>query len=352
MPVTGRSESQSSDVARAQRGQSYGAAHADPSDAYAGVPILNRPLWHGEIAAYFYLGGISSGAFVLGALADLAGERWHNLAQTAYAASFVTMVPCAPLLIHDLGKPSRFHHMMRIFKPSSPMNLGVWVLLAHSGFVTLQAARVLGEWDALPVAGAVARHLPAKALGAVGLPAALALGGYSGVLLGTTSVPLWSRSPLLGGLFMSSAMASGSAAVALASLLSHRDTEAEHAPLAAIGVAAGVAELALVGGYLATSGDVAAPLQTGADGALLRGAAFAAVAAIALELAGARSHRARGLFSAMAAGATLAGSAMLRWAVVHAGSTSAGDRDANLSSMRQTARNPGWGPPATGGGVP
>ena len=351
MPETGRPESQSFDVARAQRRQSYGAAHADPSDAYAGVPILNRPLWHGEIAAYFYLGGISSGAFVLGALADLAGERWHDLAQTAYAVSFVTMVPCAPLLIHDLGKPSRFHHMMRIFKPSSPMNLGVWVLLAHSGFVTLQAVRVLGEWDVLPVAGAVARHLPVKVLGVVGLPVALALGGYSGVLLGTTSVPLWSRSPLLGGLFMSSAMASGSAAVALASLLSNRDTDAEHTALAVTGLAADVAKLGLMTGYVATSGDVAGPLLGGRDSALLRGAAAAVVAAIALEVAGTRNRRLRGLCSAMAAGATLAGSAMLRWAVVHAGSTSAGDRDANLSSMRQTARNPGWGPPANGGSV-
>lgn len=337
------------DSPRRQRGQTYGAAHADPSDAYAGVPILNRPLWHDEIAAYFYLGGISSGSFILGALADLSGERWRSLAQTAYMVSFAAMLPCAPLLIHDLGNPARFHHMMRIFKPSSPMNLGVWALLAHSGFVTLQTARVLGEGDTLPVLGPLARRLPARALGVVGLLAALTLGGYTGVLLGTTSVPVWSRSPLLGGLFMSSAVASGTAAVALTSLVANRDTSDEHAALAMIGMTAGVSEICLTGGYLATSGDVAGPLRAGPHGALLRGAVVAAVAAVALEFAGTRWHGRQRLCSAMAAGATLAGSAMLRLAVVRAGSDSAGDRDANLSSMRQSARNPGWGPPAAAG---
>ena len=151
----------------------FGAAHANPSDAYAGVPILNAPLWHDEVAVYFYLGGISSGSFVLGALADLSGARWRSLAQTAYLVSFAAMLPCPALLIHDLGMPSRFHHMMRIFKPSSPMNLGVWALLAHSGFATLQVVRVLAEMGVLPapLATAAARA-PAGRAGPAGRPGA------------------------------------------------------------------------------------------------------------------------------------------------------------------------------------
>lgn len=331
------------------RPATFGSASADPGDAYAGVPILNRPMWHDEIAAYFYLGGISSGAFILGTLAEFSGERWHALAQTAYVVSFAAMVPCPPLLIHDLGRPSRFHHMMRIFKPSSPMNLGVWTLLAHSGFATLLAARVLADWGVLPVLGVLVKHVPARALAAGGILSAIVLGGYTGVLLGTTSVPIWSRSTLLGGLFMSSAIASGTAAVALTSLLSGRDTPEEHAALRTIGLAAGVAELGLVGGYLATTGEVARPLREGVDGALLRGAVVASAAAILLEAAGMRFHSKQRLFGAMAAGAALAGSALLRWAVVRAGSSSATDREANLVAMRPSARNPGWGPPHAAG---
>lgn len=324
----------------------FGSAHEDPSDAYKGVPILQKPAWNNEVAAYFYLGGISSGAYILGTLADLSGSRWRRLAQTAHLVSFAAMVPCAPLLIDDLGMPSRFYHMLRIFKPSSPMNLGSWTLLVHSGFSTLLAAHALAEWNKLPIFGPLARRLPSRILGAGGILPAMTLGGYTGVLIGTTSVPVWSRSPMLGGLFMASASATGTSAVALTSILSSRDTPAEHSVLGAIGLAAGASELCLVGGYLASSGKAAKPLLTGVDGALLLGAVASSATALALELAGMRAHARQRVFSALAAGATLAGGAMLRWAVIRAGHTSAIDRDANLEAMSPSSRNPGWGPPS------
>ena len=121
-----------------------GTAYVNPREAYSGVPILAQPTWRHEIAAYFYLGGISSGAFVLGTLARLVGgERRLQLSRTAQYVSFATMLPCAPLLITDLGRPARFHHMLRIFKPSSPMNLGAWTLTAHGAMATVTAARAL-----------------------------------------------------------------------------------------------------------------------------------------------------------------------------------------------------------------
>ena len=150
---------------------------------------------------------------------------------------------------------------------------------------------------------------------------------------------------------MSSAIASGTAAVSLASLLSGRDTSPEHTALGTISLAAGVSELCLTGSYLATSGEVARPLREGWTGALFRGAAAATVAAITLDGAGMRLHSQQRLCSALAAGAVLAGSAMLRLAMVRAGRTSAVDRDANLVSMSPSARNPGWGPPAPGNSV-
>src|SRR5438874_7344323 len=120
-PVTTRPPSQ------AQPDGRRGTAYVNPRDAYSGVPILAQPTWGHQIAAYFYLGGISSGAFVLSALAGLAGgEQRMRLARTAHYVSFGAMLPCAPLLIADLGRPALFHHMLRIVKPSSPMNLGAW----------------------------------------------------------------------------------------------------------------------------------------------------------------------------------------------------------------------------------
>ncbi|MCA1668196.1 MAG: polysulfide reductase NrfD, partial [Thermomicrobia bacterium] len=93
------------------------AAHAHARDAYQDVPILQTPTWDNDIAAYFFLGGISSGAFVVGALADLTGgEKRRGLARAAHLVSLLTLLPCPAFLIDDLGKPSRFHHMLRIFK--------------------------------------------------------------------------------------------------------------------------------------------------------------------------------------------------------------------------------------------
>ena len=332
------------DRSQRRRRRDYGSAHEDPGDAYTGVPILQRPAWHNEVAAYFYLGGISSGALILGALADLADPRWRPLAETAHLVSFAAMIPCAPLLIADLGKPSRFYHMLRIFKPSSPMNLGSWTLVVHSGFSTLLAAQVVSERGRLPVFGPVAQHLPSRILGAGGLLPALTLGGYTGVLVGTTSVPVWSTSSMLGGLFMASAMATGTSAVSMASILSGRDTLAERSVLGSISMAAGASEMCLMGGYLATTGNAAKPLLKGLDGALVLGAIAASATALAAEVAAKHTRTRNRALSAVAAGATLAGGAMLRWAIMRAGQMSTQDRDANLEAMRPSAKNPGWGP--------
>ena len=339
------------DQSKVRRQRDYGSAHEDPSDAYTGVPILQQPAWHNEVAAYFYFGGMSSGAFILGALADLSGPKWRSLAQTAHVVAFAAMVPCAPLLIADLGMPSRFYHMLRIIKPSSPMNLGSWTLVVHSGFSTLLGAKVLDEWGKLPIFGPLVRHVPSRMLGAGGLPPAMTLGGYTGVLVSTTSVPVWSTSPMLGGLFMASAMATGTSAVSMASILSGRDTFAERSVLGSISLAAGASELCLTGGYLATSGKAAKPLLRGVEGALLLGAVTTSATALVLELAGRRVHAKQRVFSALAAGATLAGGAMLRWAVIRAGHTSAMDRDANVEAMSPSSQNPGWGPPNAEGRV-
>ena len=332
------------DRSQGRRQRDYGSAHEDPGDAYTGVPILQRPAWHNEVAAYFYLGGISSGALIVGALADLAGPGWRPLAETAHLVSFAAMIPCAPLLIADLGMPSRFYHMLRIFKPSSPMNLGSWTLVVHSGLSTLLAAQVLSERGRLPVFGPLARRLPSRILGVGGLLPSLTLGGYTGVLIGTTSVPLWSTSSLLGGLFMASAMATGTSAVSMASILSRRDTPAERSVLGSIGMAAGATEICLIGGYLVTTGSVAKPLFKGLDGLLLLGATTASATALVAELAAKHSRTRNRELNAIAAGATLVGGAMLRWSIMRAGQKSALDRDANLEAMRPSTKNPGWGP--------
>lgn len=149
---------------------------------------------------------------------------------------------------------------------------------------------------------------------------------------------------------MASAIATGTSAVSMASILTGRDTAAERSALGTIGMIAGATELGFLRGYLATSGKAATPLFKDVNGALLTGAVTASVTALAAELVGRRVRSGHRALSAVAAGATLAGGAMLRWAVMRAGHTSALDRDANLEAMNPTSRNPGWVPPKGEGG--
>src|SRR5438093_11931776 len=100
---------------------SLGAAHLRARDAYRDVPILKRPTWNNEVAAYFFFGGISAGAALIGSLADVfGGERRKELARTANYVSFAALLRCPPLLIEDLGMPCGFHHLLPGFKRASP----------------------------------------------------------------------------------------------------------------------------------------------------------------------------------------------------------------------------------------
>jgi formate-dependent nitrite reductase membrane component NrfD len=294
------------------------------------------------VAAYFYCGGISSGASVLGALAGaVGGARQRDLARTAHLVAFTALLPCPPLLIADLGMPWRFHHMLRLFKPSSPMNLGAWTLTVHGAFTTLQALRLLAEARKLPLLGPLHTRLPERALAVSGIPPALTQGGYTGVLLGTSSIPVWCASPLLGALFMASSLSTGAAAVTLASTLQGQKRPAE--ALAPLNLTFGAAELAALGGYLATSGPAARPLWKGRARLFLAGAAAASVAGMALEVAALGTPASRRLLIGLAAGATLLGGAFLRWAIVDAGHESARDREGTLEATRPSAGAPGWG---------
>jgi formate-dependent nitrite reductase membrane component NrfD len=334
-----------------QAANRLGAAYINPADAYRDVPILKRPVWNHEIAAYFYLGGISAGSAAVGSLAELVNsERYKKLARTAHYVSFATFLPCPALLIDDLGVPSRFHHMLRVFKPSSPMNLGAWAFAIHGAGATITVARMLvadaGAWRATPlplraVAGLV-RLMPERLLAGLGLPSSLILAGYTGVLLGTTSIPVWHRSPLLGALFTASAFSAGTAAVSLAD--SFRGGSAEgHAALGKLALASGTTELALIAGYIATSGQAAKPYSEGATRALMVGATGATVAATLLDVLGTRSKRRKRSWSTLASIATLLGGALLRWAVVRAGRASASDREGTLEAMKPRESVPGWG---------
>ncbi len=183
---------------------------------YYDYPALKAPIWKWEIVWYFFFGGLAAGCYVIASIAALFGSKEdHVVVRTGYYLSLLTLVFCPPLLIKDLGKPERFLNMLRVFKVKSPMSMGVWGLLTFSLFSGLsgviQAARdgLLGRWWGARLLAA----LPQRLIAIPGSVFAIFLGSYTGVLLAATSVPLWSRSKLLGGIFISSALSTSVALV-------------------------------------------------------------------------------------------------------------------------------------------
>src|SRR5579884_2471582 len=207
---------------------------------YYGLPILKKPFWKSEIALYFFCEGISAGAFILGTVAELAGNgRYREIVRRGRFLSVAAVVPCPPLLIADLGRPERFHHMLRIFKKTSPMNHGAWALTGYGTFAALTAGLEWLGWPGRRIAGLL------------GLPFALTMVSYPGVLLSTTSIPVWAHTHFLGALIACSSMSSAASALTLCNYGSH--DEATHLALQRFEDVAAAAEAVAVGAYLATA---------------------------------------------------------------------------------------------------
>jgi formate-dependent nitrite reductase membrane component NrfD len=303
---------------------------------YETVPMLKQPKWGWEIALYFFCEGISAGAYLLATLAELLGRgRFRRLSRTGYLTSFATLLPCPPLLIADLGRPERFHHMLRVFKPTSPMNLGAWALSGYGAAVTTTAAQQLLTAGDETDHGALIRSPVA---GALGLPFAITMISYPGVLLATTSTPVWSKSRFLGALLACSSVSTGAAATSLALALGDGDTDS-HAALAKIETTARLAEGAALAAYVISAGDAARPLTKreykwhfwlGAVGVGLVLPSFIAKRS--------KSRTANAIGSVL----TLAGGFALKWAITHAGKKSALDNKAARAATRSSKSAPGW----------
>src|ERR687884_2170656 len=96
--------------------------------SYYGRPVIKEPTWEWEIPWYFFAGGLAGASSGLAAVARLAGN--DKLARRALLAALGGATVSPVLLVADLGRPDRFYNMLRVFKPTSPMSMGTWILTA------------------------------------------------------------------------------------------------------------------------------------------------------------------------------------------------------------------------------
>jgi hypothetical protein len=181
---------------------------------YENMPVTKVPGWHGIIAWDALLNGMATGLFLVAAISEFAApEIFVRVAKVAYPIAFVLLIVDLGLLVLDLGDPLRFHHMLRVFKPSSPMSLGTWCLTIFSLPLTAAAAlSVLAEvgWDFewARIAAVVMGLLPGFGSAA-----------YKGVLLSTNAQPGWKDARWMGGYLTNSALLMGCAELLVLSAL-------------------------------------------------------------------------------------------------------------------------------------
>jgi hypothetical protein len=288
---------------------------ASPATGYYGQHLLKEPQWTWMVPLYFFVGGAAGSLGVIGSLADVVGDEFELAKHARWMAVGGAMLSSG-LLIADLGRPSRFLNMLRVFKPQSTMSMGSWVL---SAFATSAAASSFADLlrskfgDALPV----------KVISGAGRAGSTLFGmpfhNYTGVLIGTSVIPVWNdRVSTLPGHFGMSGLQS---AVALLELAGHHD----HRALNLLGLLSASMETWEQVDMATSPSPASAPLKRGLSGALVQtGAWLSGPVPLLFRLASCLPGK-HPRMRRIAAYSAIAGSLFTRYGWIEAGSGSARD---------------------------
>jgi hypothetical protein len=283
--------------------------------SYYGRPVIKEPAWGvPDVPGYLFLGGLAGASSVLAAGAEMSG--YGELARVAKVGALGAISLSAVALVHDLGRPARFANMLRVFKPSSPMSVGSWLLTAYGPLAG--AAAVSDVTGILPAAGALATA------GAGLLGPGIAT--YTAALLCDTAVPGWHE-----GHREMPYLFAGSASCAAAGLGLLTLSPAAAGPARTLATLGAPAELVAKRLLLRRLGEIAEPYETGRPGRLLRAAELLTAGGLAGAVLGRRNRA----VSALAGASLLAASALTRFGVFEAGLVTARDPKYTIVPQRR-----------------
>lgn len=292
------------------------------SPTYYETPMLKQPVWIWSIPAYFYVGGVAGVGATLGAAAQLvAPKSMSSLIKLSHWTATFGGAISAALLIHDLGRPERFLNMLRVFRVSSPMSMGSWILSIFSTCAGAAAVLPYGPKIFRPLTGV---------FGVLAGIFGLGLSGYTGVLISQTAVPIWQVSyrttPIL-------FLASGTAAAA--SFFEFFDLNPKE--LETVERFALMGKVVELGATVILERDakrverVGRPLNEGLSGALWQAAKVLTITSAVLSAIPGKGKVKR--FSAALLGSLA--SLSLRFGIYYAGKASARDPRASFQQQRQ-----------------
>lgn len=283
---------------------------------YYSIPMMKEPQWSWEVPLYFFVGGAAGAAALIAQIAKITGSDPQLVSDARTIAAMGGLLSPA-LLISDLGMPSRFLNMLRVFKVQSAMSVGVYIVTGFTNSViAAKLAELLGKkYHALPI------RIIEEASGAAAALLGLGMASYTGVLIGATAIAVWNRN--ISTLPVHFAMSGLNSAVSALELMGHHESRA----LSMLGIAACLAETAEGAKLESNHEDFNDPLKKGLSGAIVRaGGVLSGPLPLVLRIiaAFASNRNARKLRRA-AAISSLAGSFLTRVGWVRAGHASARD---------------------------
>ncbi len=283
--------------------------------SYYGRQIIKTPVWkQPDVPLYLFLGGVAGASSVLAEGAALTGRP--ALQRVARWAGSVSAGAGTVALIHDLGRPERFLNMLRVFKPTSPLSVGSWVLAGFSG--------LNGAALASSVTGLLPRLGRAAGMGSALLGPVLST--YTGALISDTAVPAWHE-----GYREMPFLFAGSAAASAGGVAMAATPVAQAGPARRMAVVGAALDVAAGEVMQRRMGMVAEPYQQGHPGMLMKVARGLMAGGGALSLLGGRSR----LASVAAGAALVGGSVVTRFGVFRAGLASAEDPKYTVVPQRQ-----------------
>jgi protein NrfD len=183
-------------------------------------PFLN--IWHWQIPAYLYLGGLAAGILFFAALFTILGKENEMKTSVKWAPFLVpgALVLGLFLLFLDLKHKLFFWQLYTTVRFTSPMSWGAWVLMFITPLSIIWAASYLKEarprwkWKLNLLERFEAWVIKnRKILAWAVIILSIILGIYTGILLSAFNArPLWNNS-ILGPLFLVSGMSTGAAVI-------------------------------------------------------------------------------------------------------------------------------------------
>lgn len=300
------------------------------------------PDWRWWIILYFFLGGIAAGAYFVATLVTLIGGPADQVvARWGFRIAFPLIVLCAVFLTLDLDRPERFWHMLfrsevthgaldagwpssgrgwqliggaPLFKHWSPMSIGSWALTL---FGLCSFLSFLGSlWPDSRLEGWLHYGFFARIFQFLGCVVGFFIASYTGALLTATNQPLWSDSPWIAPLFLTSAATTGIASLLLLSRLGSGAGDATLHRLGSADLWAMILEATALAIFIASLWTwIGAIWETRHGKALL---VLVPLLSVVVPFLLHVSHRALGTWS-IPAGALVAllGGFLLRYAIIH-----------------------------------